>query len=178
MTDTIKHMWDQVEKARADGTFSSPAPPITPREGLEVKQSPGMNEREGVVALLDKHVDGVRHYLHLQIGKPLSRDLISSPEIALDNLHRELREALRAPAPSAPNPVMWVCLVPNPLGELRIRVWTADRKRMESLRAEGLDMQALYAALPSSDRGGVGVHRTIESADAPIGHQKARDAAP
>jgi len=24
MTDTVKHMWDQVEKARADGTFSSP----------------------------------------------------------------------------------------------------------------------------------------------------------
>lgn len=23
MTDTVKHMWDQVEKARADGTFSS-----------------------------------------------------------------------------------------------------------------------------------------------------------
>ena len=24
MTDTIKHMWDQVAKAQADGTFSSP----------------------------------------------------------------------------------------------------------------------------------------------------------
>lgn len=23
MTDTVKHMWDEVEKARADGTFSS-----------------------------------------------------------------------------------------------------------------------------------------------------------
>ena len=33
MTDTVKHMWDQVEKARADGTFSSehaavPARPV------------------------------------------------------------------------------------------------------------------------------------------------------
>lgn len=40
--------------------------------------------------------------------------------------------------------VMWVCLVGEP-SERRIRAWTADPKRMESLRAEGLDMRPLYA---------------------------------
>jgi hypothetical protein len=50
-------------------------------------------------------------------------------------------------------PVMWICLVPGPApadAEMRIRAWTADRKRMESLRAEGLDMQPLYRAAPRS----------------------------
>jgi hypothetical protein len=47
-----------------------------------------------LVKMLDLHVDGVRHYLHLQIGKPLSKDLISAPEIALENLHREMKAAL------------------------------------------------------------------------------------
>ncbi|MGR4927228.1 hypothetical protein ACIPUD_10480 [Bradyrhizobium sp. CAR08] len=46
--------------------------------------------------VLDLHVDGVRHYLHLQIGKPLSKDLISAPEIALDNLHREVKSAIQS----------------------------------------------------------------------------------
>lgn len=53
----------------------------------------------------------------------------------------------------AAEPVMWVCLVPGPapaVAEMRIRAWTADRKRMESLRAEGLDMQALYTCPDSS----------------------------
>jgi hypothetical protein len=49
-----------------------------------------------MLALLDKYVDGVRHYLHLQIGKPMSKDLVSAPEIALDNLHSELAAALRS----------------------------------------------------------------------------------
>jgi hypothetical protein len=51
-------------------------------------------------------------------------------------------------------PVMWVCLVPGPApagAEMRIRAWTSDRKRMESLRAEGLDMQALFTSpVPST----------------------------
>jgi len=47
-----------------------------------------------LIKMLDLHVDGVRHYLHLQIGKPLSKHLISAPEIALDNLHREIKAAL------------------------------------------------------------------------------------
>ncbi len=51
---------------------------------------------DDLIKMLDLHVDGVRHYLHLQIGKPLSKDLISAPEIALDNLHREMKGALRA----------------------------------------------------------------------------------
>jgi hypothetical protein len=51
---------------------------------------------EDLVKMLDLHVDGVRHYLHLQIGKPLSKDLISAPEIALDSLQREVGAALRA----------------------------------------------------------------------------------
>jgi hypothetical protein len=61
------------------------------------------------LALLDKHVDGVRHYLHLQIGKPLSKDLISAPEIALDNLHRELTAALAAPE-NAETAAAWLCI--------------------------------------------------------------------
>lgn len=47
-----------------------------------------------LIKMLGVHVDGVRHYLHLQIGKPLSKNLISAPEIALDNLHREMKAAL------------------------------------------------------------------------------------
>jgi len=47
-----------------------------------------------LVKMLDLHVDGVRHYLHLQIGKPPSKELISAPEIALENLHREMKAAL------------------------------------------------------------------------------------
>lgn len=59
----------------------------------------------------------------------------------------------RAGAAQAPaEPVMWANLVAGPApagGEMRIRAWTADRKRMESLQAEGLDMQPLYAGPPS-----------------------------
>lgn len=36
MTDTSKHMWDQVEKARADGTFSSPEVRSSPESGPDV----------------------------------------------------------------------------------------------------------------------------------------------
>lgn len=53
-------------------------------------------------------------------------------------------------------PVMWVCLVPGlePAdGEMRIRAWTADHKRMESLRDEGLDMQPLYAGAAQAETG-------------------------
>ncbi len=57
------------------------------------RSQPGIDD---LIKMLDLHVDGVRHYLHLQIGKPLSKDLISAPEIALDNLHREMKGALRA----------------------------------------------------------------------------------
>jgi hypothetical protein len=49
-----------------------------------------------------------------------------------------------AATPTAP--VMWVCLVGD-LADRRIRAWTADHKRMESLRSEGLDMQPLYAGV-------------------------------
>lgn len=60
-----------------------------------------MNERSSadiadLAKMLDLHVDGVRHYLHLQIGKPLSKDLVSAPEIALDNLHREVKAAIQS----------------------------------------------------------------------------------
>ncbi|MDB5584839.1 MAG: hypothetical protein JWR80_10015 [Bradyrhizobium sp.] len=54
-------------------------------------------------------------------------------------------------------PVLWVCLVPGPApagGEVRIRAWTADRKRMESLRAEGLDMQPLFPSPQAKADGG------------------------
>jgi len=60
---------------------------------------------------------------------------------------------------------MWVCLVPGqaPAGaEMRIRAWTADRKRMESLRTEGLDMQPLYAGAQGS--GDCGAWQPIETA--------------
>lgn len=57
-----------------------------------------------LIKMLDVHVDGVRHYLHLQIGKPLSKDLISAPEIALDNLHREMKAALRSSDPAQTKP--------------------------------------------------------------------------
>lgn len=47
-----------------------------------------MSERLG--ALIQRHIDCVRGYLHAQIGKPASADLVSAPEIALDNLRAEL----------------------------------------------------------------------------------------
>jgi hypothetical protein len=58
-----------------------------------------------------------------------------------------LRSTSEAATPAAP--VMWVCLVGDP-ADRRIRAWTADHKRMESLRAEGLDMQPLYAGVAQS----------------------------
>jgi hypothetical protein len=39
------------------------------------------------------HVENVRHYLHLQIGKPIKPGLASAPEIALD----QLRDAINHP---------------------------------------------------------------------------------
>jgi len=66
--------------------------------------------KDDLVKMLDIHVDGVRHYLHLQIGKPMSKDLISAPEIALDNLHREVKAAIldesHAQHPTG-HPVAW-----------------------------------------------------------------------
>jgi len=68
-------------------------------------------------------------------------------------------------------PIMWVCLVPGPApadAEIRIRAWTADRKRMESLRSDGLDMQPLYTrtrdVAPSSEGesdGGAAVEKIL-----------------
>lgn len=47
-------------------------------------------------------------------------------------------------------------------------------------RAEGAQAVAAHirTLVPSSDRGGVGVHRSTESEDAPIGHHKAEEDAP
>jgi hypothetical protein len=57
-----------------------------------------------LVKTLDLYVDGVRHYLHMQIGKPLSPHLISAPEIALDNLHREMKAAIQSVGVAQPMP--------------------------------------------------------------------------
>jgi hypothetical protein len=56
---------------------------------------------DDLIKMLNVHVEGVRHYLHLQIGKPLSKDLVSAPEIALDNLQREVGAAMRDAAQGA-----------------------------------------------------------------------------
>lgn len=56
---------------------------------------------DDLIKMLNVHVEGVRHYLYLQIGKPLSKDLVSAPEIALDNLQREVSAAMRAVAQEA-----------------------------------------------------------------------------
>jgi hypothetical protein len=61
----------------------------------------------------------------------------------------EARAVLSGGAATPTAPVMWVCLVGD-LADRRIRAWTADHKRMESLRSEGLDMQPLYAGVAQS----------------------------
>lgn len=63
---------------------------------LVMTDNRSFTDTDDLCKMLDIHVDGVRYYLHLQIGKPLSKDLISAPEIALDNLHREMKAALRS----------------------------------------------------------------------------------
>jgi hypothetical protein len=94
----------------------------------------------------------------------------------------EIAEALRDPAlvPStdrAPAPSAWQ---PDALLQKwagwKTRALAAESRLEYMERKHGkIDWGAL---LPSSDRGGVGVHRTTESADAPIGQQKLEDAAP
>lgn len=48
---------------------------------------------EAVRQRLEECVEHVRHYLHRQIGKPVSQSLISAPEIALNGLLDEVRAA-------------------------------------------------------------------------------------
>lgn len=62
---------------------------------------------DDLIKMLNVHVEGVRHYLHLQIGKPLSKDLVSAPEIALDNLQREVSAAMRDVAQAVVKPLPW-----------------------------------------------------------------------
>lgn len=52
--------------------------------------------------LLDERVAHVRHYLHLQIGKPSSPNLISAPEISLNGLQADMTAALAAARPAQP----------------------------------------------------------------------------
>lgn len=100
-------------------------------------------EREEMIALLDKYVDGVRHYLHLQIGKPLSKHLVSAPEIALDNLHREMRAALSSTdGRSSAWPVAWIAFA----GNGNIRFWTADPVRAAAEKERGMDLRAFTLA--------------------------------
>lgn len=51
---------------------------------------------------LAAQVECVRHYLHMQIGKPLKPELASAPEIALDELQSLINETLRSHSLSVP----------------------------------------------------------------------------
>lgn len=45
---------------------------------------------------------------------------------------------------------IWVCIVPGPEGDKRIRAWTADNERAEAFRKEGLEMQEFGAVAQAS----------------------------
>jgi hypothetical protein len=52
-------------------------------------------EKDGLIAKIEKQVEYVRHYIHLQHGKPKSISDTTASEIALGNLKDELIAAVR-----------------------------------------------------------------------------------
>jgi hypothetical protein len=65
----------------------------------------------------------------------------------------DLLEETRATRRDEPAPYLWVCLVSDDV-EPRIRAWTTHADRAAKFKADGLDMQPLYAH-PAESQGGV-----------------------
>lgn len=83
MTDTVKHMWDQVEKARADGTFSS---------------------EQAAVHAQDANGNGLRHILQ-RVHNVMVKDIEGGDDLLwtdeYGDLYRDISDALasaRTPA--------------------------------------------------------------------------------
>ncbi len=58
-------------------------------EGESAICASSLNKSPDPHSIVERYIEAVRHYLHLQIGKPVSKHLISAPEIALNNLRDE-----------------------------------------------------------------------------------------
>ena len=57
---------------------------------------------EEIDHVLEQHVACVKHYLHMQIGRPVSPDLISAPEIALNSLQAAILSLIQKSAQPGP----------------------------------------------------------------------------
>lgn len=85
-------------------------------------------------------------------GSPMSYIALYGSNGERDFMREIAREALAAVPLPAQHPILWVCLVDDPIaGEKRLRAWTTKRDRAQRFIAEGLDMQPLYAAVLNSD---------------------------
>lgn len=58
---------------------------------------------------------------------------------------------------------IWVCIVPGPEGDKRIRAWTADNERAEAFRKEGLEMQEFSAVDRARADTGIPPHLTRDA---------------